>query len=456
MAKKGKKQLNKISFIFPIYNEEKLLKKQLSVFLNFVKGNLKNNYEVLLVDNGSQDRSWTIIRQLERKHPQLRALRINQASYGRAMKHGLLSATGDIAFVLDLDNLATDFISQSIPLLKKYNAVIGSKTLAGSRDERPFRDKLRTQIFNGLIVKLCQYPGTDSHGVRAFVLNQSLVKNLNRCVCKYELLDTELLIRMARQKQNIKEIPVDVQEIRPSRYQKLRRYKLVILDLIRLASACLGHYHSVTRKGERFKPQSITADDFASSVVVNQAIINQAQAGNVEVISVMSNLIGKKQVQLLLRQKLQVDYSLHFNLTRGKALSPPSSIPSLVDQYGQFHPLQIFLFKLLLKQINQQEVEQELKAQLERLKKLGIKAKYLDSEQHIHLFTPIWSSCVHIATTNKLTIRSPQSTIEHLKLKPFRLLVFKTFSFLCTTQKPTTSSTATYNALIRHPGNNYD
>ena len=55
------------SFIFPIHNEEAILANQIRIFNNFLEKSKIQNYEIILIENGSNDCSLKIIEDLAKK-----------------------------------------------------------------------------------------------------------------------------------------------------------------------------------------------------------------------------------------------------------------------------------------------------------------------------------------------------------------------------------------------------
>ena len=69
--------------------------KQIEIFNSCLIEHSIKCKEILLVENGSSDNTWKIIKKLENKNKLIRGLQIKGASYGRAVRHGLLSANAD-------------------------------------------------------------------------------------------------------------------------------------------------------------------------------------------------------------------------------------------------------------------------------------------------------------------------------------------------------------------------
>lgn len=92
-----------LSIVIPCYNEEESLPATLKrVFA--VAEPLCERLEVLLVDDGSRDRTWDCIARASQSNPSVRGLRLSR-NFGHqvALSAGLHAATGDRIFIIDAD-----------------------------------------------------------------------------------------------------------------------------------------------------------------------------------------------------------------------------------------------------------------------------------------------------------------------------------------------------------------
>ncbi len=100
-----------ISIVIPIYNEERTLKKLISA-VEAVDLPLKK--EIILVDDGSKDRTREILAEYQNKH---RVILLGK-NYGKggAIRRGFSEATGDIILIQDAD---LEYDPQEYPILLK-------------------------------------------------------------------------------------------------------------------------------------------------------------------------------------------------------------------------------------------------------------------------------------------------------------------------------------------------
>lgn len=94
---------NKLSIVIPVYNEAKSLEIIVSKVLSI---KLPNNMgkELILVNDGSIDKSWEIIVSLSEKNPEIKKLdNIKNIGKSQSVKNGILFSTGDFVVIQDAD-----------------------------------------------------------------------------------------------------------------------------------------------------------------------------------------------------------------------------------------------------------------------------------------------------------------------------------------------------------------
>ena len=91
-----------ISIVIPLLNEEESL-TELFAWINKVL-NERFTFEVIFVDDGSKDKSWSIIEDLQKKHKEVRGIKF-QRNYGKsaALQKGFELCEGDVVITMDAD-----------------------------------------------------------------------------------------------------------------------------------------------------------------------------------------------------------------------------------------------------------------------------------------------------------------------------------------------------------------
>jgi 6-phosphofructokinase len=227
-----------ISVVLPAHNEAELLERSVREVTEGLRARGRR-FEVIVVENGSTDGTAGIARRLAGEVPEVRALTLPQPDYGRALRAGLLAATGAVVVNFDVDWCDLGFLDRAVPMVEQPDGpavVVGSKRTSGSADTRGFTRRMVTTVFSTALRVGFRLRVSDTHGVKA--LRRSRLSPLaERCRFGQDLFDTELVLRAERAGLGSAEIPVEVVELRPARSSILRRVPRTVLGLGRLRMA---------------------------------------------------------------------------------------------------------------------------------------------------------------------------------------------------------------------------
>ena len=149
-----------LSIIIPAYNEEDRLPNTLEQVTTFLNSQAYPA-EVLVVENGSQDRTLEIARDFSRRFPYVKALHVDGRGKGLAVKYGMQQATGDYRFICDADlSMPIKEVNCFIPpILPVMDIAIASREAPGAvRYNEPLYRHLTGRFFN-LVVRLLALPG---------------------------------------------------------------------------------------------------------------------------------------------------------------------------------------------------------------------------------------------------------------------------------------------------------
>jgi len=224
-----------VTIVIPVYNEEGILRGSVLELEEKLR-RFGWSYELLLCENGSRDRTVEIGKDLEAEHDEVRMLSVGEPNYGRAMRQGILEARGRYVICDEIDLLDTEFYARAMALLERSDTdlVVGSKAMVGSNDQRPLFRRAATQVYNGLLRAVCRYPGTDTHGLKAF-RREALLDTARRCVLDRDVFASEFVIRAHREGKKVVEIPFAVREKRPPSIRLIKRVPHVLRSVARLA-----------------------------------------------------------------------------------------------------------------------------------------------------------------------------------------------------------------------------
>lgn len=110
-----------IGIIFPVYNEENRLKAGIEKTEDFIRNRKKCVYHIYIIDNGSNDKTWEIAKQLKKKYDNLTICRIQTKGVGAAVRKGVEISKESIVGYMDID-LSTDIF-----YLKKVEKILGGE-----------------------------------------------------------------------------------------------------------------------------------------------------------------------------------------------------------------------------------------------------------------------------------------------------------------------------------------
>jgi hypothetical protein len=152
------------------------------------------------------------------------------------MRSGILAAIGDDVVVFDVDYYDADFVDRVLPLLRADDGpaiVVGSKRAPGTSDTRPWSRRMITAGFTTVLRMGFGLGVSDTHGMKA-MRRVAVGPVVEQCRFGTDLFDTELVLRTERAGLRVGEVPVTVEERRPSRTPIARRIFRTLGGLVRL------------------------------------------------------------------------------------------------------------------------------------------------------------------------------------------------------------------------------
>ncbi|HUU50420.1 MAG TPA: ChbG/HpnK family deacetylase [Nitrospinota bacterium] len=155
----------------------------------------------------------------------------------------------------------------------------------------------------------------------------------------------------------------------------------------------------------------INADDFGLSEEINLGIIKTHREGIVTNTSIVINGNLVEHGLPLIKQAPNLGVGIHLNLTYGKPTLPKNECKTLTDQNGRFLGYPKFIQRLILHQVNLEEVKKELRAQIERFLSYGIECSHIDSHKHIGYLPQVLNIILELAHKFKISkMRFPNET----------------------------------------------
>ncbi|MGD1840730.1 MAG: glycosyltransferase family 2 protein [Thermonemataceae bacterium] len=145
----SQRTLPDISVVVPLYNEEESL-PELCAWIARVIEAQQLTYEVILVDDGSQDTSWEVVQRLSNANTAIKGIRFNR-NYGKsaALHTGFQEAKGQVIITMDAD-LQDD--PDEIPALYEMIATKHYDMVSGWKYKRfdPISKTIPTKLFNAV------------------------------------------------------------------------------------------------------------------------------------------------------------------------------------------------------------------------------------------------------------------------------------------------------------------
>jgi glycosyltransferase involved in cell wall biosynthesis len=211
----------KINITIPVYNEEQILEKNILRLFDFCQKNIADEWQIIIADNASVDRTAIIAQETSRAYPQIVYFHLPQKGKGLAIKGAWQAFPANWYIFMDAD-LSTDL--GALPTLinelknNQFDLVLGSRYLSGSKLKRTWARIIISKIYNLLIKIMFNCPVKDmANGFKG--ANQKIIADILPLIKNNEwFFDSELILLTHLKGYKIKEIPVVWQESsRPTR-----------------------------------------------------------------------------------------------------------------------------------------------------------------------------------------------------------------------------------------------
>lgn len=207
-----------LTIIFPVLNERLRLESGITRTVEYLANINFDDYEIIIVDNGSEDETPQIAENLCRKYPKVQYERINIRGVGAAFRRGVELSRGEIVGYMDID-LSTNIkhLGEAIHIFKNQDdiAYINGSRFAAQSDTQG-RKWYRRITSQGLLILLKLFLGmksTDAICGFTFVRRDtalSLVEGCSQDNGWFYMI--EFLLRAEKRGVNVLDYPVEWQE----------------------------------------------------------------------------------------------------------------------------------------------------------------------------------------------------------------------------------------------------
>jgi len=195
----------KLSLVVPFYNEENAAEEVVRDLLTELKRN-EIDFELILVNNGSVDRTPDILRMLSEENPEIKLVTVTQnEGFGWGVINGIMAAKAEYIGFMPGDGQL-----RAKDIVKVYEKLV-SENLDLCKGKRVTREdglarQIQSKAFNFILPLFFSVQTKDINGCPKIMKYESLLK-LNPS-CRDWFLDTEIMIKANNFKFNLGEVPV--------------------------------------------------------------------------------------------------------------------------------------------------------------------------------------------------------------------------------------------------------
>jgi len=242
-----------VSIIIPAYNEEVRLPRSLKQIVEFAQGQ-SEPIEVLVVENGSRDRTTEIAEAFAVQYPFIRVLHSAKGK-GVAVQAGMMAGQGRYLFMCDSDlSMPITELPKFLPPLccQDYDVAIGSREGPGAhRYNEPGYRHLMGRVFN-LVVRALAVPGFQDTqcGFKSFRREVAREVFAEQTMTGWSF-DVEALYIALRRGYRVVAIPIDWYADDDSKIDPVRDTLHMVRDLLRIRiNGWRGVYGARRNKGQ--------------------------------------------------------------------------------------------------------------------------------------------------------------------------------------------------------------
>lgn len=204
--------LPRVDVVIPCYNEVSVLRQSVETTLGLFDRHPAYDWRLVIADNGSNDGTGELARQLDAEHERVQALVLEIKGRGLALREAWTQSGADVVGYMDVD-LSTDI--EHLPRLVEMvvkdgcDVAIGSRLARGSKTKRSLKREITSRGYVMLIRAF--FPRlriTDAQCGFKAMNRRSVEALLPRIENRMWFFDTELLVLAHRARLRICELPV--------------------------------------------------------------------------------------------------------------------------------------------------------------------------------------------------------------------------------------------------------
>jgi dolichyl-phosphate beta-glucosyltransferase len=199
-----------VSIVIPAHNEEQRLVPSLEKIDAFLKTQSFTG-EVIVVENGSQDRTAEVGREFAKTHPYAHVMQVDTRGKGLAVKAGMLAAKGQWRFICDADLSMPieELVNFLPPHTNGYDILIATREGKGARrvDEPEYRHLMGR--INNFIIKVAALPDFEDTQCGFKMFSREVAEDLFGVQQTSGIgFDVELLFIAKKRGYRVREVPI--------------------------------------------------------------------------------------------------------------------------------------------------------------------------------------------------------------------------------------------------------
>lgn len=228
----------RLSIVVPAHNEEKRIGPMLEAYLPFFAAHYQNDVEILVVVNGSTDRTDQIVASYAERYPCLKIMvEPDRIGKGGALMMGFRKARGELIGFVDADGSTPPQAFQDlVDNIGAAGGIIASRWSPGAviSPRQPLDRRIASRMFNFLTRILFGLSLRDTQ-CGAKLMTREAVATILPCLGITQwAFDVDLLFQLRRSGHKIREIPTTWHDVAGSKIQVGRASAEMILALVRL------------------------------------------------------------------------------------------------------------------------------------------------------------------------------------------------------------------------------
>jgi glycosyltransferase involved in cell wall biosynthesis len=200
-----------VNVTIPVYNEEKTLPLSVTTLHGFLSTHCRFDWEIVIADNASVDRTLEVARQLASHFAGVRFVHLEQKGRGRALKKTWTESHADILSYMDVDLSSNLYAFPSLIealISGGFDIGIGSRLLKASTTKRSLKREVISRGYNLLVKAFFRTKFSDAQCGFKAITKKTAEHLLPDIEDTGWFFDTELLVIAERLGYRIFDLPV--------------------------------------------------------------------------------------------------------------------------------------------------------------------------------------------------------------------------------------------------------